>query len=440
MSTFQLAGLPALQVQNANAPQASDANPAIQAIQQNAALERSGANNVGVQALQGIGSIASQFKQQDFQKQFGQAYANNDSQALQKLAADYPEQFQAIQQGMGFVDANKNQAIGNAAMDLRLATQQGPEAVQASLYKNAQALGYVGVDPDSAWQSYQQNPQQFSQTADLIGLHALGPQAYYTQQINAAKLAQQGQIAGANIALKQQGLNQQAQYQNAQVQQGWSQIGLTAQKNQIDAQDKQLNRQIQAGKVSNQSRNMQFQQIQKKQDVVNTFEQQQNALSGMLTTVNQVKQIDPSVFNRVFGFGGTVNSMLPGTESADAWNTIEQMQSQARQMGVIGLKGTGPVSNAEGQAAAKSFLALSQNVSPDRARDAINNWQKVLQRQTQYMNSHRETIDKYRSDIQAYAAAQQSGSQYGAPQPGYSEGGYTFTGGDPSQQSSWRKN
>lgn len=436
MASFQLAGLPALQVQNSNAPQANDANAAIQAIQQNNALDRSGVNNVVLQSLQGISSITNQLKQQDFQKQFGQLYANNDAQGLQKLAADYPEQFQAIQQGMGFVDANKNQAIGNAAMDLQLATRQGPQAVQEALTKNAQALGYVGVDPQSAWQTYQQNPQQFSQTADLIGLHALGPQAYFSQQSNAAKLAQAGQIAGANLALKQQGLNQQAQYQNAQSQQGWAQIGLNAQKNQIEAQDKQLQRQIQLGKQGQDQQNQQFQQVQKKQDFVNGFEQQQNALSGMLTTVNQVKQIAPDDFNRVFGFGGTVNSMIPGTASADTWNTIQQMQDQARQMGVIGMKGTGPVSDSEGQAAAKAFLSLSQNVSPDRARATINNWQKVLQRQTQYLNRQRPVVDKYRSDIQKYAPAQQSG----APQVGYSENGYTYTGGDPSQQSSWRKN
>lgn len=121
MATFQLGGLPNLQIANSNAPQASDANTALAFIRQNNEDQRQGANNLGLQALQAVKDITQthqQFQQQQkqaaFQKKMGEAFSASDINEMRKLAADYPEQMQAIQQGMGFVDANKNQAIGSA--------------------------------------------------------------------------------------------------------------------------------------------------------------------------------------------------------------------------------------------------------------------------------------------------------------------------------------
>ncbi|STT86328.1 Uncharacterised protein [Klebsiella pneumoniae] len=139
----------------------------------------------------------------------------------------------------------------------------------------------------------------------------------------------------------------------------------------------------------------------------------------------------------MFGFGGTVNSRIPGTESADAWSKIEQMQGQARLMGVIGMKGSGPVSDSEGQAAARAFLAINQNMSPKAARAAIDNWQKVLQRQTAYLQKQQPMVDTYQRKIDAFNTGQNGAA---APRAGQSEGGYTFLGGDPGDPNSWRKN
>lgn len=63
--------------QNSNAPQASDANTALAYIRQNNEDERSGRNNVGLQALQGIGSVMDIYKQQEQaqrQQEFQNAY------------------------------------------------------------------------------------------------------------------------------------------------------------------------------------------------------------------------------------------------------------------------------------------------------------------------------------------------------------------------------
>jgi hypothetical protein len=443
MATYQLEGIPqfgaSIAASNVNAPQAADANSVVNSINQASDLDRSGANNIGLQAIrggistmQGIKQYDDQQRLSDYQQSLGKALSNNDTVALQKLYASNPEQAASTQQAIGLVNDSLKQDAGNAAMDLKVAATQGPQAVVSALQRHQQTLQGMGIDPNQALQAYQTNPQQFSQTTDLVGMHAIGPEKYFDLQSKNAQLSQQGAIANANYQLGQQRLQHQ-------IQQDSTQNGFDAQKIDIQRGDQAIKQQTanQSGQQQNSNmQNQQFQQVQKKQDFVGGYEQQVNSTAGMLGTLNQVKQIDPSTFNGIWGAQGYVNRNLPGSDSADAWSQIEQMQAQARQMGVIGMKGTGPVSDTEGQAAAQAFLSLSPNVSSGRAREIINNWQKVLQRQTNYLGSQRPLVDKYRSDIQSYSGPQQ---QQG-PQVGQSEGGYTFTGGDPSSPNSWRKN
>lgn len=48
--------------QNSNAPKASDVSEALAYIRQNNEMERSGRNNIGLQALQGLGSVAQTYQ------------------------------------------------------------------------------------------------------------------------------------------------------------------------------------------------------------------------------------------------------------------------------------------------------------------------------------------------------------------------------------------
>jgi len=179
---------------NSNAPQASDINGTLSLIRANQEANRSGQNNVGLQALQGIQSVQQQYKQaqqqqktQEFQQAFGQAYAKGDREALKQLAANNPEQIEAIQKGMGFIDEDKNQQIGSASMDLQLAAQTGnPQVVASVIQKNAGVLYGLGLDPETTFQAYQQDPQSFSRTAELLGMHALGPEKYFDFKDKAA--------------------------------------------------------------------------------------------------------------------------------------------------------------------------------------------------------------------------------------------------------------
>lgn len=193
MATWQQSGNPGgllagLGGVNTNAPQASDANAALAFIRQNNEDERSGRNNIGLQALQGIGSVVDIYKQQEqsqrkqqFQQAYGQAYASGDRNAMRQLAAQFPDQVDAVRNGMKFVDEDQRATVGNLAAAARLAATS-PEAMGAWLQNNSADLQRVGLDPAEIAQTYQKNPKQFGEFVDHLGMAALGPVDYFNAQ------------------------------------------------------------------------------------------------------------------------------------------------------------------------------------------------------------------------------------------------------------------
>ncbi|EKP6387875.1 phage DNA ejection protein [Salmonella enterica subsp. enterica serovar Schwarzengrund] len=234
MATFQLAGLPSMQVANQNAPgQPSLSN-----------YDFSQRPNVGVQLAQGIGAVGQAIQQNeaaqrlsDFQKAFGQAYAAGDRDALRQLAATNPDQIETIRQGMGFIDADKNQAMGDMSARLNIAAAQGPEAVMKELASHQSTLQQIGVSPEQAWQTYQQSPEGFAQLTDLIGMHAVGPEKYFDiqdkltgREIDRGKLAE-------TIRSNQAGEALQARGQNLSYQSAMTGHNIAAQRLALDQQE-----------------------------------------------------------------------------------------------------------------------------------------------------------------------------------------------------------
>lgn len=186
--------------------------------------------NVGVQLAQGIGSVAQAIGQgeaakrlSEFQQAFGKAYAAGDRDALRQLAATNPDQIETIRQGMGFVDADRNQAMGDMSARLNIAASQGADAVKRELATHQNTLQQLGVSSDGAWQMYQQNPKGFSQLTDLLGMHAVGPEKYFDiqdkltgREIDRGRLAEtvrsnkagEGlQVRGQNITMRGQDIS-----------------------------------------------------------------------------------------------------------------------------------------------------------------------------------------------------------------------------------------
>ncbi|WP_339129765.1 phage DNA ejection protein [Escherichia coli] len=205
---------------NSNAPNVNDIGNTLQLIRQNNDIERSGANNVGLTALQGLSGIAGVFQQEkqaqrqkEFQQAYANAYASGDRSALRQLATQYPEQIESVRKGMGFIDEDQRNSIGTLAAGARLAASS-PEAMQSWLQNNAKELARVGVDPNNVAQMYQQNPSGFGEFVDHLGMAALGPIDYFNVQdkmagreIDRGRLAETIRSNQAGEALTARGQN-----------------------------------------------------------------------------------------------------------------------------------------------------------------------------------------------------------------------------------------
>ncbi|EBQ6638280.1 MULTISPECIES: phage DNA ejection protein [unclassified Salmonella] len=205
---------------NSNAPSVNDIGNTLQLIRQNNDIERSGANNVGLTALQGLSGIAGVFQQEkqaqrqkEFQQAYANAYASGDRGALRQLATQYPDQIESVRKGMGFIDEDQRNSIGTLAAGARLAASS-PEAMQSWLQNNANELARVGVDPNNVAQMYQQNPSGFGEFVDHLGMAALGPIDYFNVQdkmagreIDRGRLAETIRSNQAGEALTARGQN-----------------------------------------------------------------------------------------------------------------------------------------------------------------------------------------------------------------------------------------
>lgn len=228
---------------NSNAPSVNDIGNTLQLIMQNNDIERSGANNVGLTALQGLSGIAGVFQQEkqaqrqkEFQQAYANAYASGDRGALRQLATQYPDQIESVRKGMGFIDEDQRNSIGTLAAGARLASSS-PEAMQSWLQNNAKELTRVGVDPNSVAQMYQQNPSGFGEFVDHLGMAALGPIDYFNVQDKmAGREIDRGKLA-ETIRSNQAGEALQARGQNLSYQSAMTGHNIAAQRLALDQQE-----------------------------------------------------------------------------------------------------------------------------------------------------------------------------------------------------------
>ncbi|EEW1306905.1 TPA: phage DNA ejection protein [Escherichia coli] len=228
---------------NSNAPSVNDIGNTLQLIRQNNDIERSGANNVGLTALQGLSGIAGVFQQEkqaqrqkEFQQAYANAYASGDRGALRQLATQYPDQIESVRKGMGFIDEDQRNSIGTLAAGARLASSS-PEAMQSWLQNNAKELTRVGVNPNNVAQMYQQNPSGFGEFVDHLGMAALGPIDYFNVQDKmAGREIDRGRLA-ETIRSNQAGEALQARGQNLSYQSAMTGHNIAAQRLALDQQE-----------------------------------------------------------------------------------------------------------------------------------------------------------------------------------------------------------
>ncbi|MBI6520881.1 phage DNA ejection protein [Proteus mirabilis] len=215
---------------NTNAPKASDANATLAMIRENNDLQRSGANNIGLQLAQGLGGLGEMYKQQqaqqrdkEFQSLWGKAYASGDRDAMRQLMATYPDQAEKITSGMHGISEDVRESLGNIASGYRMAINSG----NATDYirKNADELRRLGIDPQQALEMANENPKGAIELADHIGMSALGPDKYFDIQdkiegrsIDRDKLSETVRSNQASEALTREGHQIQIRGQNISAQ------------------------------------------------------------------------------------------------------------------------------------------------------------------------------------------------------------------------------
>ncbi len=377
---------------NSNAPSVNDIGNTLQLIRQNNDIERSGANNVGMTALQGLSGIAGVFQQEkqaqrqkEFQQAYANAYASGDRGALRQLATQYPDQIESVRKGMGFIDEDQRNSIGTLAAGARLASSS-PEAMQSWLQNNAKELARVGVDPNNVAQMYQQNPSGFGEFVDHLGMAALGPIDYFNVQdkmagreIDRGRLAETIRSNQAGEALTARGQDIQIRGQNISVQNA----ALSRKIQRAELQEKALDRQI--ARESNQLKLEELKQkqadVRQKAEIARADRQAaaQGAVDTFSTALDSLNEIEQSPgLSKAVGIRSAFPT-VPGSDAANFEARLDTFKAQTFLPMVQSLKGMGALSDAEGKKLSDAVGALSPKMSEKAFRDSIGKIRNQLE-------------------------------------------------------------
>lgn len=377
---------------NSNAPSVNDIGNTLQLIRQNNDIERSGANNVGLTALQGLSGIAGVFQQEkqaqrqkEFQQAYANAYASGDRGALRQLATQYPDQIESVRKGMGFIDEEQRNSIGTLAAGARLASSS-PEAMQSWLQNNAGELARVGVNPHDVAQMYQQNPSGFGEFVDHLGMAALGPIDYFNVQdkmagreIDRGRLAETIRSNQAGEALTARGQDIQIRGQNISAQNA----ALSREIQRAELQEKALDRQI--ARESNQLKLEELKQkqadVRQKADIARADRQAaaQGAVDTFSTTLDSLNEIEQSPgLSKAVGIRSAFPT-VPGSDAANFEARLDTFKAQTFLPMVQSLKGMGALSDAEGKKLSDAVGALSPKMSEKAFRDSIGKIRNQLE-------------------------------------------------------------
>lgn len=234
MATWQSSNgagfLGSIGLNNSNAPQASDANFVVDSINRSNEIARSGGNNILLQGLQGlkgikdtIGEYQAQERLGEFQKAWGEAYANSDRDGMRQLLATYPEYAQMIDGGMKGINGDVKETLGNLSLGYSSAVNSGN--VEAYVRQNADNFRRVGIDPQEALKAAEQDPQEAVKFAKHLGYQAIGFEKFSEledkqlgRQIDQGRLDEQIRSNQAGEALTREGHQIQVRGQNISAQ------------------------------------------------------------------------------------------------------------------------------------------------------------------------------------------------------------------------------
>ncbi|MBW1522367.1 DNA transfer protein [Escherichia coli] len=215
MATWQLGGLPSMAPQNDNAPRSSVPQP----------VQYQQHPNVGLMALQGLRGVAEinqQARQQqrkaEFQKAYAGAFESGDRNKMRSLISEYPEEFESVQKGMGFIDDDQRNSIGHLATSAQIASSLGTGAFGKFIADNEDEMRRLGISPESVAEMHVNDPQGFQRLAGSMALFSLGHEKYFDikDQMEGRRL-EQGRLDESMRQADMENARGWANIQNAQL-------------------------------------------------------------------------------------------------------------------------------------------------------------------------------------------------------------------------------
>ncbi|QXO59309.1 DNA transfer protein [Morganella morganii] len=442
---------------NDNAPRASDINATLGMIRDNNELQRSGANNLGLQALSGLRGLADiyqadqqQQRQKEFLQKYGEARAAGDIPSMRGLFAEYPEMGEQIGKGMTGISADTKESIGSLAAGFRTAAATGTG--DQFVAKNAAEFLRVGVDPADLQKRLKEDPNSAIELADWVGLSAVGSEKYFDiidakegRQIDRGKLAETVRSNQAGEALTARGQDVQVRGQNLSYQSAMTghsiareRLNLDRELKAMETQEKVLDR-----RLARETNELKRTELEQKLDGIRT--QKETAKAERYDTVaSQVDSADRAIktaqsiinspgFTGYFGTNINVFSSrwIPGTDAADTSSMVDTLKSQGFMSGIQQMRGMGALSDAEGRKVMDAIGSLDSGMSEKQAKKSIEGIIETFEQGKKRLESrYPDEFSKYSGEINQ--------SKYGLP-IGHQEGGYTYKGGDPSDKNNWSK-
>ncbi|HBB3232177.1 TPA: acyltransferase, partial [Escherichia coli] len=194
----------------------------------------------GLRGLAGVADIYKQQQQQErkaaFQKGYADAYASGDREKMRNLITAFPEEFEEVRKGMGYVDDAQRDDFGNLALKAQVASSLGPGAFGRFMMDNEKEMRRLGIPPETIAEMQVNDPQGFQHFAGNLALFSLGHEKYFDikdqmegRDIERDKLAE-------TIRSNQAGEALQARGQNLSYQSAMTGHGLAAERLALDKQ------------------------------------------------------------------------------------------------------------------------------------------------------------------------------------------------------------
>ncbi|MEQ5075891.1 phage DNA ejection protein [Providencia alcalifaciens] len=383
---------------NTNAPRASDANATLAMIRENNDLQRSGANNFGLQAMQGLAGLNDMYQQskaqereKEFQSQWGQAYANGDRNAMRQLMATYPDQAEKITGGMKGISDDIRESIGNVASGYRLAVASGK--AEDFIRKNADEMRRLGIDPQYAYEQAQKDPNAAMGLADHIGMSALGMDKYYdVRDKMEGRVIERDKLA-ETVRSNQASEANQVRGQNLSYQSAMTGHSIAAQRLALDreiriaeTQEKVLDRKLQREKNELEREKLQQQIGEAREKSAAAKNEKLNSVVGSLDTLTSALSVGAEIQAHVDEHPTVVSRNQGGLlghfpNLTDDTKTLSAKTDEYNMKVILpALKGTVGANPTEGERAAllQSFNNMKNAPSEEEYLKELNKSQELI--------------------------------------------------------------